>query len=42
MGARQIPCSYGGRPSRINDCDAGVTQNLPTLTKLTSLTLHGD
>jgi len=22
-------------------CDAGVTQNLPTLTKLTSLTLHG-
>jgi hypothetical protein len=23
-------------------CDAGMTQNLPSLTKLTSLTLHND
>lgn len=27
--------------SRTAHCDAGVTQNLPSLPKLTSLTLHG-
>ena len=39
--AGRLIVTTGKQSSRTAHCDAGVTQNLPTLPKLTWLTLHG-